>query len=102
MSLPKTLDRIEEKVDRLLALKAPAAQPSAELRSKPKLALAEPPRLPVKLDPNQVAASLDYDTYNAKEVVARVASLSPAERAALLAYEQTHANRKTVLEALTP
>jgi len=52
------------------------------------------------LEPEAVAISLDYDTYNAKEIIDRAPSLESWQRQALAEYETTHANRKTVLEAL--
>lgn len=93
MALPKTLTRIEEKLDRVLAI---LEQPPAEG------APAEPEsNEPATLDPVAVAQLLDYDSYNAKEIIERVPSLLPEQRAALLIYEQAHAARKTVLEALS-
>lgn len=89
MSLPKTLDRIEEKLDRVLAILE--QQPAPEPESNE----------PTTLDPVAVAQLLDYDTYTAKEIIERVPSLDPTQRAALLIYEQAHAARKTVLEALS-
>jgi len=87
MTLPKTLDRIEEKLDRILAL---LEQPPAEPDSNE----------PTTLDPAAVAQLLDYDSYTAKEIIERVSSLPLEQRAALLIYEQQNAARKTVLEAL--
>ena len=86
MALPKVLTRIEEKLDRVLEM----------LEQQP----APPPQEAPALNPDAFAQSIDYDTHNAKEVIERVASLSAEQRAALLIYEQGHANRKTVLEAL--
>lgn len=92
MSLPKTLDRIEEKIDRVLAI----------LEQQPTPAPAEPERTaPTSVDPVAVAQLLDYDTYTAKEIIERAPSLSPEQKAALLLYEQMNAARKTVLEALS-
>lgn len=91
MALPKTLDRIEEKLNRILAI----------LEQQPTPEPAEPEgNEPATLDPFAVAQLLDYDTYNAKEIIERAPSLLPEQRAALLIYEQAHAARKTVLEAL--
>lgn len=89
MALPKSLDRIEQKLDRILAI-----------LEKPAFPVGEPDETSAELDPAAVAAAIDYDSYNAKEVIERVASLTDAERAALALYEAAHANRKTVLEAL--
>lgn len=89
MALPKVLNRIEEKLDRILAiLEAPA------------FPVGVPDDSGAPLEPDAVAAALDYDSYNAKEIVERVASLTDEERAALAVYEAAHDNRKTVLEAL--
>lgn len=91
MALPKSLARIEEKLDRVLAI----------LEQQPTPAPAEPEgNEPTTLDPTAVAQLLDYDSYTAKEIIERVPSLLPEQRAALLIYEQAHAARKTVLEAL--
>jgi len=88
MALPKVLARIEAKLDEVLALlKQPPALES-EIEETP-------------VNPDAVAAALDYDTYTAKEIVDRVASLEPWQRQALHTYEAAHANRKTVLEALS-
>lgn len=84
MALPKALDRIEAKLDEILAL-----------LTRPQV------REEAELDPAAFAAGLDYDTYTAKEVIDRAPSLTAAERQALLRYEETHANRKTVIEALS-
>lgn len=91
MSLPKTLDRIEEKLDRVLAIleQQPAPEPAEPESNEP-----------TTLDPVAVAQLLDYDTYTAKEIIERAPSLSSEQRAALLIYEQQNAARKTVLEAL--
>lgn len=87
MALPKTLDRLEAKIDRVLAI----------LEIQP----AEPEtNEPATLDPAAVAQLLDYDSYTAKEIIERAPSLSVEQRAALMIYEQAHAARKTVLEAL--
>ena len=89
MALPKTLDRLEAKIDRVLAI--------LEIQPAP----AEPEtNEPATLDPVAVAQLLDYDSYTAKEIIERVPSLSVEQRAALMIYEQAHAARKTVLEAL--
>lgn len=91
MSLPKILDRLEAKIDRVLAI----------LEQQPTPAPAEPEsNEPATLDPAAVAQLLDYDSYNAKEIIERAPSLLPAQKAALLIYEKAHAARKTVLEAL--
>lgn len=87
MALPKILKKLDEKLDRILAI-----------LEAPTFPIAEPPAQPI--DPDEMAASIDYDSYSAKEVIERVASLTPEERAALAIYEAGHANRKTVLEAL--
>lgn len=92
MSLPKSLTRLEEKLDRVLAI----------LEQQPAPASAEPEsNEPTTLDPAAVAHLLDYDSYNAKEIIERAPSLPPEQKAALLIYEQAHAARKTVLEALS-
>lgn len=90
MALPKVLARMEAKLDEVLAI------------------LKQPPALPPEngmdettIDPAAVAAALDYDTYTAREILARVASLEPWQRQALHTYEAAHANRKSVLEALS-
>lgn len=91
MALPKTLDRLEAKIDRVLAI----------LEQQPTPEPAEPEsNEPATLDPVAVAQLLDYDSYTAKEIIERVPSLLPEQKAALLIYEQQHAARKTVLEAL--
>lgn len=41
-----------------------------------------------------------YDALSAGQVVERLATLSPEEKAAVRTYEAAHKNRKTVLEAL--
>lgn len=87
MALPKILKQLDEKLDHILAiLKAPTFPIGDET--------------PEPIDPEQMAASIDYDSYSAKEIIERVASLSDEERDALAVYEAGHANRKTVLEAL--
>lgn len=88
MALPKVLTRIEEKLDRILSI-----------LEAPSFPIAEP--TPEPIDPAAMAASIDYDSYSAKEVIERVASLTPEERAALAIYEAGKQNRKTVLAALT-
>lgn len=91
MALPKTLDRLEAKIDRVLAI----------LEQQPTPEPAEPEsNESATLDPVAVAQLLDYDSYTAKEIIERVPSLLPEQKAALLIYEQQHAARKTVLEAL--
>lgn len=88
MALPKVLNRIEQKLDRIL-----------ELLEQPTFPVGAPDES-ADLEPSAIAAALDYDSYNAKEIIERVASLTDGERAALVAYEAAHGNRKTVLEAL--
>ncbi len=95
MALPKTLTRIEEKLDRVLALLADSG--SLEADGQQPTASSQQP---ATLDPVAVAQLLDYDSYNAKEIIERAPSLLPEQKAALLIYEQAHAARKTVLEAL--
>lgn len=91
MALPKILKKLDEKLDRILAILEAPTFPIAE----------PPPGGPLgAIDPEQMAASIDYDSYSAKEIIERVASLSDEERDALAVYEAGHANRKTVLEAL--
>lgn len=89
MALPKTLDRLEEKIDRILGLLEPQPVETDPEESES-----------TTLDPTAVAQLLDYDSYSAKEIIERVPSLLPEQKAALLVYEQAHAARKTVLEAL--
>jgi hypothetical protein len=88
MALPKTLDRIEQKLDRIL-----------EILEQPAFPVGEPLDTEA-LDPAAVAAALDYDSYTAAEVIDRVASLTDAERAALVEYESAGKARPTVLKAL--
>jgi hypothetical protein len=87
MALPKILDNLDRKLDRILAILEAPVFPIADEAPQP-------------LDPETVAASIDYDSYSAKEVTERVASLSAAERAALAVYEAAHGNRSSVLKAL--
>lgn len=87
MALPKILKQLDEKLDRILAILEAPTFPIADVPPQP-------------IDPAEMAASIDYDSYSAKEIIERVASLSDEERAALAVYEADHANRKTVLEAL--
>jgi hypothetical protein len=89
MALPKVLNRIEQKLDRIL-----------ELLEQPTFPVGAPDESAAELDPAAVAAALDYESYNAKEIIERVASLTDAERAALAQYEAANQGRKTVLEAL--
>lgn len=88
MALPKTLDRIEQKLDRILTI---LEQPAFPVGS---------PLDATTLDPAQVAAALDYDSYTAAEVIDRAGSLTDAERAALVAYEIAGKARLTVIKAL--
>ena len=52
---------------------------------------------PEPVDPTPFA---DYDTLNVDAVIARLATLTDEEKAAVRLYEAAHKNRKTVLEAL--
>lgn len=87
MALPKILKQLDQKLDRVLAILEAPTFPIAD-------------EAPAPLDPAAVAAAIDYDSYSAKEVIERIASLSDAERAALAVYEAGKQNRKTVLEKL--
>lgn len=87
MALPKILKQLDEKLDRILAILEAPTFPIGEETPEP-------------IDPDEMAASIDYDSYSTKEIIERVASLTPEERDALAIYEAGHANRKTVLEAL--
>lgn len=87
MALPKILAQLDNKLDRILAILEAPTFPIAE-------------ESPAPLDPAAVAAAIDYDSYSAKEIVERVASLSDAERAALAVYEASKGNRSSVLKAL--
>ena len=87
VALPKILSQLDKKLDRILAILEAPVFPIGEVTPDP-------------IDPAAMAAAIDYDSYSAKEVIERVASLTPEERAALAIYEAGHANRKTVLEAL--
>lgn len=89
MSLPKSLTRLEEKLDRVLAILEQRPDPLEPESSEP-----------ATLDPVAVAQLLDYDSYNAKEIIERVPSLTLEQKAALMIYEKAGAARKTVLEAL--
>lgn len=88
MSLPKILKELDNKLDRILAILEAPTFPIAE-------------ESPAPLDPAAVAAAIDYDSYSAKEIIERVASLSLQERDALAVYEAGKQKRKTVLDALT-
>ena len=87
MALPKILAELDKKLDRVLAILEAPVFPIAD-------------EAPAPLDPAAVAAAIDYDSYSAKEVIERVASLSDAERAALAVYEAGKGNRSSVLKAL--
>lgn len=87
MALPKILNELDKKLDRILAILEAPAFPIADETPQP-------------IDPATMAASIDYDSYSAKEVIERIASLSPDERAALAVYEAAHGNRVSVLKAL--
>lgn len=98
MALPKSLDRIEGKLDQVLAQLDELSGRLDALTTQP--ATLPPLDPPAELEPAAVAAALDYDTYTAAEIIERVPSLSAEERAALAAYEEAGKNRKSVLEAL--
>lgn len=87
MALPKILNELDKKLDRILAILEAPVFPIAE-------AVEEP------IDPAAMAASIDYDSYSAKEVIERIASLSADECAALAVYEAGKQNRVSVLKAL--
>lgn len=87
MALPKILAQLDAKLDRVLAILEAPVFPIGEAASEP-------------IDPAAMAASIDYDSYSAKEVIERIASLSPDERAALAVYEAGKQNRSSVLKAL--
>lgn len=87
MALPKILKELDRKLDRVLAILEAPVFPIADAPPQP-------------LDPETVAAAIDYDSYSAKEIVERVDSLSDAERAALAVYEAGKGNRVSVLKAL--
>ena len=88
MALPKILKQLDVKLDRILAILEAPVFPIAEA----------PPSPP--LEPDMVAVAIDYDSYSAKEIIERVASLSAAECAALAVYEAGKLNRVSVLKAL--
>jgi hypothetical protein len=87
VALPKILKQLDVKLDRILAILDAPVFPIAE-------------ETPAPMDPAAVAAAIDYDSYSAKEIIERIASLTDAERAALAVYEAGKQNRKTVLEKL--
>lgn len=87
MALPKILAQLDAKLDRIL-----------DILERPSFPIAD--ESPAPLDPATVALAIDYDSYSAKEIIERVASLSDAERTALAVYEAGKQNRKTVLEKL--
>ena len=87
MALPKILKQLDEKLDRILAILEAPVFPVGEVT-------------PAPIDPAAMAASIDYDSHSAKEVIERVASLSLEERDALAVYEAGKQKRKTVLDAL--
>jgi hypothetical protein len=96
MALPKILrqtderiERIEAKLDEVLAMLAGTPETN------------EPPVADPPVDPAVVAAALDYDSYSAKEIIDRAPSLEGWQRSALVAYEQAHSNRATVIKALS-
>ena len=99
MALPKKLDHIDEKLDRILAnqdrilaiLEPPATPTDGELAD-----ILTPDADPAAL----FAASIDYETYSAQEIIDRAPSLSAEERGLLHDYENANKARKTVLEAL--
>lgn len=85
MALPKILRTLDEKLDRILAiLETPVSDPVPT----------------TSINPAQIVTWLDYDSYAAHEIIARSASLSTEQRAALRDYELANKARKSVLEAL--
>ena len=102
MALPKTLNRIEDKLDRIMAHLGLDAEPEPGVAPQGIKWTGTPQSMPEpEPEPAEsVAARLEYDTYTANEVIERIASLTAAERTALADYERTHKARKTVLEAL--
>lgn len=87
MALPKILAEMNKKLDRIEAILNAPTFPIAD-------------EAPAPLDPAAVALAIDYDSYSAKEIIERIASLSDAERAALALYEAGKGNRSSVLKAL--
>lgn len=86
MALPKILKTLDEKLDRILEiLETPVSDPVPT----------------TGIDPAQIAAWLDYDSYAAHEIIARIPSLPTEQREALRDYELANKARKSVLEALT-
>lgn len=63
-------------------------------------ALVQVQTAPTEETPVDVPPFADYDALNATDMVARLASLTDEEKAAVRTYEAAHKNRKTVLEAL--
>lgn len=70
--------------------KAAPAKKKASKKPAKKAATPKAPRLPIA----------GYEELTAREVVALVADLTPAQRARLRKHEETHRNRKTILAKL--
>jgi hypothetical protein len=100
MALPKQLHQLNQKLD-ALAAKLGIDSTDPDWFEPLRWQKAPAPPAPPPPTPDEVAAALDYDSYSAKEIIERAASLTPPQRKALLAYERSHAARKTVLEALS-